>query len=49
MSIPSGPADDDTKTADQAREDALPDDSPLQPGIAAQTVDPATGESHTGQ
>lgn len=47
--VPSGPADDPSVSADQAREDALPDDSPLQPGVAAQTVDPATGESHTGQ
>ncbi len=46
--IPSGPADDKTLTADEARAASLPDDSPLKPGIAAQVVDPATGESHTG-
>ena len=49
MTTPSGPADDTSKTADEAREDALPDDSPLRPGLAAHTVDPATGEEHTGQ
>lgn len=49
MSTPSAPADDSTVPADQAREDALPDDSPLRPGLAAHTVDPATGEEHTGQ
>ncbi len=49
MTTPTGPADDTSVPADQAREDSLPDDSPLTPGIAAQTVDPATGESHTGQ
>ncbi|MCW2606281.1 MAG: hypothetical protein JWO60_974 [Frankiales bacterium] len=46
---PSGPADDLNATADEARADALPDDSPLQPGLAAHTVDPATGEYHTGR
>ena len=41
--------DDETRTADQERASSLPDDSPLQPGAAAHTVDPATGEEHTGQ
>jgi hypothetical protein len=51
---PGGPppgkrVDDESRTAEQARADALPDGSPLRPGLAASTVDPATGESHTGQ
>ena len=46
---PGGDADGQSRTAEQERADALPDDSPLSPGLAAQVVDPATGESHTGQ
>ena len=49
MSTPSGPADDTSRPADEVREEALDDDSPLQPGLAPHTVDPATGEEHTGQ
>lgn len=46
---PGSSADDQTQTADEERAASLPDDSPLTPGLAAQVVDPATGESHTGQ
>lgn len=46
---PGGHADDQDRTAQEERADALPDGSPLQPGLAAQTVDPATGDSHTGR
>jgi hypothetical protein len=46
---PEKRVDDESRTADEARADALPDDSPLRPGLAAHTVDPATGASHTGQ
>ena len=48
---------DDEPTEDSHREgkhgpspaDVVPEGSPLRAGIAAHTVDPATGESHTGQ
>ena len=46
---PGKAVDDETRTADEERAAALPDDSPLTPGLAAHTADPATGESSTGQ
>ena len=50
MTEPEQPrVDDQSRTADEERERSLPDDSPLTPGLAAHTIDPATGESHTGQ
>ena len=46
---PGGGADDQTRPVDEQRDEAVPDDSPLRPGLDAQTVDPATGERSSGQ
>ena len=50
MSQPEPPrVDDQSRPAEEVRQESLPDDSPLRPGAAAHVVDPATGEEHTGQ